>query len=84
MNIIKTLKFTVERRFITLAKTTKSQQFHTITSTNMPLVVPGINSTDAGSKTNDWMNKLAGKKLGDVSDATVRGLTIFDELRNEC
>ena len=36
----------------------------------MPLVVPGINSAD-GSKTEEWTNKLVGKKLGDSSDATV-------------
>lgn len=28
----------------------------------MPLVVPGINSTD-GSSTESWMQKLAGKKI---------------------
>ncbi|TVY38546.1 Uncharacterized protein LOCC1_G006697 [Lachnellula occidentalis] len=35
----------------------------------MPLVVPGINSND-GSKTEEWMNKLVGKKIGQTSDAT--------------
>lgn len=30
----------------------------------MPLVVPGINST-SGNKTEEWQNKLVGKKLGD-------------------
>jgi hypothetical protein len=30
----------------------------------MPLVVPGINSTP-GNKTEEWQNKLVGKKLGD-------------------
>ncbi|KAF4997131.1 hypothetical protein ACHAPU_008600 [Fusarium lateritium] len=29
----------------------------------MPLVVPGINST--GDNTEEWMNKLVGKKLSD-------------------
>jgi hypothetical protein len=39
---------------------------------NMPLVVPGINSGGDNSKTEEWMNKLAGKKLTDgPSDATV-------------
>jgi len=49
-----------------ITKTFKSkQQF------NMPLVVPGINSGDGASKTQEWMGKLAGKKLGDSHDATV-------------
>lgn len=38
---------------------------------NMPLVVPGINSGGANAKTDEWMNKLVGKKLGEGSDATV-------------
>lgn len=38
----------------------------------MPLVVPGINSGGDNSKTEEWMNKLVGKKLTDgPSDATV-------------
>ncbi len=39
----------------------------------MPLVVPGINSGGDNSKTEEWMNKLVGKKLtDDTPDATVR------------
>jgi len=38
----------------------------------MPLVVPGINSNDPASKTEEWANKLVGKKIGDgPSDAIV-------------
>lgn len=37
----------------------------------MPLVVPGLQSTD-GDKTSQWMNKLVGKKIGDTSNETVR------------
>jgi hypothetical protein len=33
-------------------------------STTMPLVVPGLMSKDGG-KTEEWMNKLVGKKLGE-------------------
>jgi len=33
----------------------------------MPLVVPGLMS-NSKDKTNDWQNKLMGKKLGDSSD----------------
>ncbi|KAE8452294.1 hypothetical protein EG329_000994 [Mollisiaceae sp. DMI_Dod_QoI] len=37
----------------------------------MPLVVPGINSGGDNSKTEEWMNKLVGKKLTDgTPDAT--------------
>ncbi|KAF6799516.1 hypothetical protein CMUS01_08648 [Colletotrichum musicola] len=31
----------------------------------MPLVVPGINNNSADGKTEDWANKLVGKKLHD-------------------
>lgn len=37
----------------------------------MPLVVPGLMSKDGGDKTNDWMNKLMGKKIGDSSNEVV-------------
>jgi hypothetical protein len=33
----------------------------------MPLIVPGLQSK-SGSQTDDWMSKLAGKKIGDSSD----------------
>jgi len=29
----------------------------------MPLVVPGINNESSGDKTEEWTNKLVGKKL---------------------
>ncbi|EME49816.1 hypothetical protein DOTSEDRAFT_119214 [Dothistroma septosporum NZE10] len=35
----------------------------------MPLVVPGLQSNDGG-KTAEWMNKLAGKKIGETSNET--------------
>lgn len=42
-------------------------------SLNMPLVVPGINSGGDASKTEEWQNKLVGKKLGEgASDEVVR------------
>ena len=37
----------------------------------MPLIVPGINSGDSASKTEEWQNKLVGKKLGEGSDEIV-------------
>lgn len=53
-------------------KTLQINPFHTKSSFKMPLVVPGITSGDSeNAKTNDWMNKLVGKKLGESSDATV-------------
>jgi hypothetical protein len=39
-------------------------------NTTMPLVVPGITS-NSKDKTQDWSNKLMGKKLGDSSDEIV-------------
>ena len=44
----------------------------TKTHTKMPLVVPGITSNDPASKTEEWTNKLVGKKIGDgKSDSVV-------------
>jgi hypothetical protein len=38
----------------------------------MPLVVPGLtNSSSEDNKTNNWMNQLMGKKIGDQSNETV-------------
>ena len=37
----------------------------------MPLVVPGINSGGEKSKTQEWTDKLVGKKIGDTSDSVV-------------
>ena len=38
----------------------------------MPLVVPGLtNNSSENDKTNNWMNQLMGKKLGDTSNETV-------------
>jgi hypothetical protein len=38
----------------------------------MPLVVPGLtNSSSENNKTNNWMNQLMGKKIGDTSNETV-------------
>ncbi|KAJ9606768.1 hypothetical protein H2200_008777 [Cladophialophora chaetospira] len=36
----------------------------------MPLVVPGITSSGGDNKTNDWMNKLMGKNLGNTTNET--------------
>lgn len=41
----------------------------------MPLVVPGLMSKDGSSSGgDDWMSKLAGKKIGESHDETVRAL----------
>ena len=42
----------------------------------MPLVVPGLQSTDGKD---DWMSKLMGKKLGDQHDEMV-GFSLFSLL----
>lgn len=44
----------------------------TLKPPNMPLVVPGINSS-FGDKS-EWVNKLMGKKISDISNETVRHL----------
>lgn len=31
----------------------------------MPLVVPGVMTNNSGDKTEEWMNKLVGKRLAD-------------------
>jgi len=48
----------------------------------MPLVVPGINNkASSNDPKEEWMNKLAGKKLSDSStDSTVRLLTFSSSL----
>ena len=41
----------------------------------MPLVVPGLtNNSSENDKTNNWMNQLMGKKIGDTSNETVSSL----------
>ena len=41
----------------------------------MPLVVPGLTSNSGeNDKTNNWMNQLMGKKIGDSSNETVSSL----------
>jgi len=43
----------------------------------MPLVIPGMMGQGGGEdKTNSWMSKLAGKKLGDSHNETV-GATLL-------
>jgi hypothetical protein len=49
-----------------------NRYFNTKTTLKMPLVVPGINSGGDNSKTQEWTDKLVGKKIGDSSDAVVR------------
>lgn len=52
-----------------LSSQNKTKQNKTL---KMPLIVPGINSGGDASKTEEWTNKLVGKKLGDgPSDAIV-------------
>ncbi|KAL3427839.1 peptidase inhibitor [Phlyctema vagabunda] len=49
----------------------QARPFSTKQLYNMPLVVPGINSQEDGNdKTQEWMNKLVGKKIGETSDQT--------------
>jgi hypothetical protein len=48
-----------------------NRYFNAKTTLKMPLVVPGINSGGDNSKTQEWTDKLVGKKIGDTSDAVV-------------
>jgi hypothetical protein len=48
----------------------------------MPLVVPGLtNNSGENDKTNNWMNQLMGKKIGDTSNETVRALHSFADMQ---
>lgn len=50
----------------------KHKTFTSQTHLKMPLVVPGITSSGGEqSKTDEWTNKLVGKKIGESSDSTV-------------
>jgi hypothetical protein len=51
--------------------------FNTKATLKMPLVVPGINSGDKeNSKTEEWTQKLVGKKIGESHDSTVSFLDV--------
>ena len=52
--------------FISTITTTSTAK----TTPNMPLVDP-VTTSAGGDKTQEWQNKLVGKKIGDSSDATV-------------
>ncbi|KAL2066839.1 hypothetical protein VTL71DRAFT_1263 [Oculimacula yallundae] len=65
MNTFGTIKY--KPNFIRIFQT---KYFNTTTSRKMPLVVPGITSGGSQSKTEEWTNKLVGKKIGETSDAT--------------
>ncbi|KAE9376696.1 hypothetical protein N431DRAFT_479870 [Stipitochalara longipes BDJ] len=51
-------------------QTLQNKPFHTKLSLKMPLVVPGITSGGDKSKTDEWTQKLVGKKIGENHDAT--------------
>lgn len=38
----------------------------------MPLVIPGINNPSSTNPTEEWMQKLMGKKIGDQTNEVVR------------
>lgn len=51
--------------------------FNTKPTLKMPLVVPGINSGDKeNSKTEEWTQKLVGKKIGESHNSTVSFLDV--------
>jgi hypothetical protein len=64
--------FTRTIKSSTRIQNTAKRHFNTKITLKMPLVVPGINSGGDNSKTQEWTDKLVGKKIGDSSDAVVR------------
>lgn len=63
---IKSIPPSLLRRYL------QTKPFTTKQTLKMPLVVPGINSGGDSSKTEEWTNKLVGKKIGDgASDEVV-------------
>jgi hypothetical protein len=54
---------------LTILPRTLVRRLTTTQHTNMPLVVPGIQSKDGKD---DWMSKLMGKSIGDNHNETVR------------
>ena len=70
MNNVNSIRASILSRSI--RKSLQSKRFATKQPFKMPLVVPGINSGGDASKTEEWQNKLVGKKIGEgASDATV-------------
>ena len=47
----------------------------------MPLVVPGLMSNEGSSAGGDWLSKLAGKKIGEQHNETVRFRILFQALQ---
>jgi len=43
----------------------------------MPLVVPGLNTSDIASTAEDWSFKLLGKKIGNKDDETVSPAILY-------
>jgi hypothetical protein len=71
-----------QKALVTLISITNRRHFHPSKPFTMPLVVPGINSQGGDkSKTEEWTNKLVGKKLGEGSDATVC-ISLYPQIRN--
>lgn len=56
--------------YSTTTSTTQSDidRYISLTTPNMPLVVPGVTS-QSGDKTEEWTNKLVGKKIHDGEDS---------------
>jgi hypothetical protein len=62
----------LSRGDIKFTSISRKRHFRPTESFKMPLVVPGITPQgEDKTKTEEWTNKLVGKKLGEGSDATV-------------
>jgi hypothetical protein len=75
-----TISFLARTR-IQQKQTLSYRGFNTKTTLKMPLVVPGINSGGDKSKTEEWTQKLVGKKIGESSNATVWFIQISHQRR---
>lgn len=73
MTFIKHFQSHPRRNFQVTLSISKFKHFSSNPYSKMPLVDPVTNSAAGGEdKTQVWMSKLAGKKIGDSSDETVR------------
>ena len=84
MNIVKFIKSLIPSKSIKPQRQNiQNKTFAPKQTFKMPLVVPGINSSGDASKTEEWQNKLVGKKLGEGASDEVVGL-LNEGRRNVC
>lgn len=80
--------FTSPLQHIAFEHTNTCETVHTTNRTfqevaNMPLVIPGITG-NSGDKTEEWTNKLVGKKLSEGSSDEVVRISYCSSAGNHC